>query len=422
MTKVNDVLIISTSQPDATLRATLKGRSLNSDIFITPLSTAKKLPIAIVATLFGSMLLASSCSQSPDYEQSVAQESADYASEDVAMSDVASEQIASADIASNSESDNSKLTVENLVGDSEQTLGSQTADIQIKGKELLINASANFKVENVVKSISAIEKLTRQQNGYVAVSKTTNIETDSRTFIKGDQNVTLITYYRQATMTVRIPREKVNSFLKQVQQQVAFLHEQEFSAQDVTLDIYRQQLAAKLNSDMSTELSLERLNSKNAKEQSSNVDSITATYAARQQQEYARLEQMNIADKVKYSTIDLTFTQPNSSYKETTQNLEMIINAERPSFGAQVNEAFKEGWDMLRAVALGIIELWWLVVLFGVFYLIYRLIKALYRKIFGRRPIVSTAKRKEWFGEEKEVVVNKSADRKIMDDNDDRLS
>ena len=356
----------------------------------------RQLPI-VLGSLAVSFMLLSGCSDKQSaYEESVSEDSvseevADYASEE--STEITSEQSAVADIDVDSRSRSSKLKVENQAGDSEQAIGSQVTDIQIEGKELLITANANFKVEDVVKSTSAIENLTRQQGGYVALSKTTNIESDSRTFNKGDQNVTLTTYYRQATMTVRIPREKVSGFLKQVQQQVAFLNEQEFSAQDVTLDIYRQQLASKLNSDMASELSQERLNSKNDKDQDSNVDTITATYAARQQQEYAQLEKLDIADRVKYSTIDFTFTQPNSSYKETTQNLDIIIDAERPSFAAQVGEAFKEGWNMLRAIALGLIQLWWLVVLFGVFYLIYRMIKSLYRKLFKNDAHLKNLKR-----------------------------
>ena len=80
----------------------------------------------------------------------------------------------------------------------------------------------------------------------------------------------------------------------------------------------------------------------------------------------------------------------------------MIIDAERPSFGSQASEAFKTGWEMLRAVALGIIQLWWLVILFGFFYLIYRVIKVAYRKLFNNRSLVNTSKRKALFGEDKD--------------------
>ena len=345
--------------------------------------------------MLGSVLLIGGCDSSSEYAESSADLTA-VATEEVAdategeMAGIMSD--AAVDNASNG------LEVANLSSTSEQTLGSQAADIKIAGKALLITASADFKVEDVVKTSDAIESLTRQQAGYVALSNISNHPRDSRTFVQGNKNITITTYTRQADMTVRIPRANVSKFLAQLQQQVAFLNGQQFSAQDVTLDIYREQLASQLNSDMASELSQERLSSKNDKDQGSNVDAITATYAARRQQELAKLEQLAIADKVQYSTINLTFMQPDISYKETTQNLDVLLDAEQPSFSSQVSQAFKDGWEILRAVALGLIQLWWLLVLGGIFYLIYRMIKAIYRKFFKHDPRIKNMKR-ELMGE-----------------------
>lgn len=273
------------------------------------------------------------------------------------------------------------LTISNISGDSEQTLGSQVSDIKIAGKDLVINATANFKVEDVVKSNRAIETLTRQQGGYVARSQLSNVETHSQTFTTGDKEVKLTTYYREADMTVRIPQEKVTEFMEQLQKQVAFLYYQEFTAEDVTLDIYRKRLEAKLNGEMATELEKQRLDSKNEKEQGSNIDAITATYTARQQQEFAELQRLEVADRVKFSTINLTFTQPANTYKEVSKNLDELIRSEQPSFATQANQAFKHGWEVLILVALGIIELWWLWLLIMVSYLFYRLVRSVIKKI-----------------------------------------
>ena len=345
--------------------------------------------------MLGSVLLIGGCDSSSEYAESSADLTA-VATEEVAdategeMAGIMSD--AAVDNASNG------LEVANLSSTSEQTLGSQAAGIKIAGKALLITASADFKVEDVVKTSDAIESLTRQQAGYVALSNISNHPRDSRTFVQGNKNITITTYTRQADMTVRIPRANVSKFLAQLQQQVAFLNGQQFSAQDVTLDIYREQLASQLNSDMASELSQERLSSKNDKDQGSNVDAITATYAARRQQELAKLEQLAIADKVQYSTINLTFMQPDISYKETTQNLDVLLDAEQPSFSSQVGQAFKDGWEILRSVALGLIQLWWLLVLGGIFYLIYRMIKSIYRKFFKHDPRIKNMKR-ELMGE-----------------------
>ena len=345
--------------------------------------------------MLGSVLLIGGCDSSSEYAESSADLTA-VATEEVADA-TESEMVG---IMSDAAVDNASndLEVANLSSTSEQTLGSQAADIKIAGKALLITASADFKVEDVVKTSDAIESLTRQQAGYVALSNISNHPRDSRTFVQGNKNITITTYTRQADMTVRIPRANVSKFLAQLQQQVAFLNGQQFSAQDVTLDIYREQLASQLNSDMASELSQERLSSKNDKDQGSNVDAITATYAARRQQELAKLEQLAIADKVQYSTINLTFMQPDISYKETTQNLDVLLDAEQPSFSSQVSQAFKDGWEILRSVALGLIQLWWLLVLGGIFYLIYRMIKAIYRKFFKHDPRIKNMKR-ELMGE-----------------------
>lgn len=344
--------------------------------------------------IVSSLALASGCSESPEYMESSADMEAAEVAEEAVVADMSALDELEATAA-----EEQALAVENLSGNNEQTLGSQAADIKIAGKKLLITANADFKVKDVVKSSNAIESLTRQQGGYVALNHISNHPRNSRTFVQEDKNITLTTYYRQAKMAVRIPRTNVNEFLDQVQQQVAFLNEHQFSAQDVTLDIYREQLANQLNSDMAEELSQERLNSQNNKDQRSNVDAITATYAARRQQELAKLEQMDIEDKVKYSTITLIFGQPDISYKEVTQNLDILVEAERPSFSMQVAQAFKEGWEMLRAVAIGIIQLWWLVVLGAVFYLIYRILRSLYRKFFKNTPRMKKLKH-ELMGEE----------------------
>lgn len=365
------------------------------------------LKIAILSIISILFLSVTGCSNSSEYEEG----RADIESTQSSMEEVNDDTINGimSESATDIKSNPSKLSVNNLSGNEEQTLTGQAADIQIAGKELLINASVDFKVEDVVRSSNAIESLTRQQSGYVALSNISNYPRESRTFVQDDKNITLTTYTRQADMMVRVPRVNVNKFLEQLQQQVAFLNEHQFSAKDVTLDIYREQLASQLNKDMASELSQERLDSKNNEDQSSNVEVINATYAARRQQLLAQLEQMDITDKVKYSTISLTFMQPDISYKETTQNLDVLLDAERPSFGTQVKQAFEQGWEVLKSVALGLIQLWWLLVLGAIVYLTYRIIKAIYLR-FDKRHLFSNSPKPQ------QVVKGKKHQEKLDDD------
>ena len=192
-----------------------------------PISTPKVSLIhaSSFSIMLGSVLLLGGCDNSAEYaERSADMESVQSATEEAADSGVAA---IMSDVEADEASNANDLEIKNLSSGSEQTLGSQTEDVQIAGKKLLITASANFKVKDVVKSSNAIESLTRQKGGYVALSHINNYARDSQTFVQGDKNITITTYTRQADMTVRIPRVNVNKFLNQVQQQVSFLNEQQ---------------------------------------------------------------------------------------------------------------------------------------------------------------------------------------------------
>ncbi|WP_199508924.1 MULTISPECIES: hypothetical protein [unclassified Psychrobacter] len=80
--------------------------------------------------------------------------------------------------------------------------------------------------------------------------------------------------------------------------------------------------------------------------------------------------------KVKYSTIELQFNQPVSSYKEVTPSMTQLIIDERPSFGSQLSNQLYKGWETLRTALLVLAQGWWLLVFAGVLYLIYRVLKA----------------------------------------------
>ena len=266
-------------------------------------------------------------------------------------------------------------SVTEVGGSSEMTLGNQSVNQVVAGKTLMVNVRADFKVKDVVNSSIAIEKLTQQQRGYVAESVIGNVVQGSKEYEADGKNIRLTNYYRQATMTVRVPKENVDTFLTTLRKEVVFLNEQAFTAKDVTLDIYREQLAAQLHTDISAEMAEQQLDNENPKTQRGNVSTIDRTYNARARANYAKLQRMEIEDKVKYSTIELQFSQPISSYKEVIPSMAQLIIDERPSFGKQLSNALYTGWETLRTALLVLAESWWLLVFLGILYLIYRVLK-----------------------------------------------
>ncbi len=242
-------------------------------------------------------------------------------------------------------------------------LESKAVNQQVANKNFVVNARAEFTVTDVVESVNKIEELTKENQGFIEASRIDNNLISNEDIVRSDTIIRLSRYVRTAEMTVRIPKENVSKFLKQLQKQVKFLQASEFSAKDVTLDMYRQQLESSISAEKVTELEKERLNAKKAKEQNSNVETIDKTSEAKTQKALAELEEKAIKDKIKYSTIKLSFSQPESIYQKTLTNTQQLVNSYEPSFQVQLLESLQAGWLAFKEVILQLVKGWWVILL-----------------------------------------------------------
>ncbi|MBS9779447.1 MAG: DUF4349 domain-containing protein [Moraxellaceae bacterium] len=249
-----------------------------------------------------------------------------------------------------------KPAIENKTSASHK-LKSKAVNQQVTDKKFVVNAKAVFTVNDVIESVNKIEELTKQNQGFVEVSRIENGLISEEDIVRSDTIIRLSRYVRSAEMTVRIPKENVSKFFKQLQKQIKFLQESEFTAEDVSLDIYREQLANKINSEEFSKLE------KKAKEQKNNIEAIDKTTDVKTQQALAKLEKKAIEDKIKYSTIKLSFSQPENIYQKTLANTEQLANSYQPSFQEKLQENLQVGWLSLQAVILKLVKSWWVILL-----------------------------------------------------------
>ncbi len=259
-------------------------------------------------------------------------------------------------------------------------LASKAVNQQVADKKFVVNAKAVFTVNDVVESVNKIEELTKENQGFVEVSRIENGLISEEDIVRSDTIIRLSRYIRSAEMTVRIPKENVSEFLKQLQKQVKFLQESEFSAKDVTLDIYREQLASKISSEEVAELEKQRLDAQKAKQQESNVETINKTYQAKTKQALAELEKKAIEDKIKYSTIKLSFAQPENIYQKTLTNTQQLANSYQPSFQEQLQESLQVGWLSFQTVILKLVKGWWVVLLIVLAISVWQILRFLLRR------------------------------------------
>jgi len=316
-------------------------------------------------------LLLTGCSKRP--EQSTAIEptpaSVEMAASTAAGADASS--MATAQAKSDTESTASQ-TGDNL------TLGSaittqETNNLALANKKLLVTANASFQAQDVQQTVNQIEQLTLKHGSYITNSEIINSDSNTNQFSIGNYQLKQLTSYtRQATMLVRVPKAQVTSFLQQLQQYIAFLDHSQFNAKDVTLELQKAQVEARIAALKTDQLATQRADKTT---QTGNINVADQTALARQQQLYADLERQGLQDAIALSSIELTFSQPEKIREQVIEDIDGKMRSEQSTnFLPRLWDNLKAGWlyfvEFLLLISqfwsfiVGAILVWWLWCLF----------------------------------------------------------
>jgi Domain of unknown function (DUF4349) len=234
--------------------------------------------------------------------------------------------------------------------------GPTASDAALKGRKLVLTASARFAVKNTYLSALAIEDAVVANDGYVVSN---NIESNvlQQTQHRGDdgQLVRVAQVGVTGSLVVRVPSHKTQAFLRDIASQIEALDQRNFAARDVQFDMLRSQLEAARNQEAQADLG-------QLTQQKGTVGDKTAALEARNQakavRDEARIAGSQLADKVAYSTISLALHQP--AVVRTTQEIDFgsASFAQRPSFTANVQRALAGGWHGLLNAMVWALALW----------------------------------------------------------------
>ncbi len=240
------------------------------------------------------------------------------------------------------------------------------SDAALKGRKLVLTASARFGVKNTYLSALAIEDAVVANDGYVVAN---DIESSvlQQTQHRGDdgQLVRVAQVGVTGNLVVRVPSAKTQSFLRDIASQIDALDQRNFAAKDVQFDMLRSQLEAARNQEAQAELGLLTQQKGTVGDKASALEARTQAKAVR---DTARLAGSQLADQVAFSAIALALHQP--ALVRTTQetDFEAASLAHRPGFLANVQRALAGGWHGLLSALVGAVALWplWLFLLAAV--------------------------------------------------------
>lgn len=336
-------------------------RSIRSNLFVCGLTAVLSLTIA-------------ACGKQNDAAESAASESvAMERSADKAMggampasAPMPQEAAAAADAASY-ESKTAELQVETRTTVDAAQVSSSAATFDDGQRKFIRTAQAQFRVKDVYTSALAIEDVAAQQGGFVVDNDIAAQTHSVQRRPAGDGKLLeLAEYTVRGTLTVRVPSDKTQAFLRAIASQMEFLDQRGFDAADAQFQMLRQQLAYQREQQAQLELgqavqSGDRLDRK--------ADVIAARTGSKLQRDEALIQQKEFEDRVAFSTINLSLYQLSRIRQTEMVDVEAVFDKHSPGFFWRLFSALRVGWYGLLDLLLVLLQVWplWLAVGLGLY-------------------------------------------------------
>lgn len=232
-------------------------------------------------------------------------------------------------------------------------------------RKFIRTARAEFEVKDVYATALAIEDEVAAQGGFV-VGNDINAETRSvRRHSVGDEKLLEMTEYTlHGEMTVRVPSEKTQSFLRAIAGKMEFLDRRSFKAEDAQFELLRQQLAAQRAQQAQQQLGAAV---EDGGKLGQKTDAIQARTDANADRDEALLATKEFEDRVDFSTITLALHQDSQVRKAVRTDVEAVFHDNGPGFFVRLGESSRIGWRWALDMLVLLARLWplWLLVAAG---------------------------------------------------------
>lgn len=232
-------------------------------------------------------------------------------------------------------------------------------------RKFIRTAQANFRVKDVYEAALAIEDAVAAQGGFVTGNEiTADVQDVTRQPIGDGKLVELAEYTVRGELTVRVPSDKTQPFLRSIAKYMEFLDRRNFAAADAQFELLRQQLAYQRNQEAQQELG-------QAKDEGGKLGQKAAVISARNEAKSGRDEaliaQREFEDRVEFATLNLSLYQLPKLRRTEMADMEAAVRDSGPGFFARLGDSLRAGWFALLEVGLVLAGLWplWLLVAVG---------------------------------------------------------
>ncbi len=227
-------------------------------------------------------------------------------------------------------------------------------------KKFIKTAETKFLVGNVRMASGKIEDLAAKYSGYVTYSNLGNHESDySQIELSRDSILISRKIIVENNLVLRIPNENLDSLVRELNKLILFLDYRIVKMDDISFSILANQKASERlqNTEQRQQKHID-------KKQSKLKEAVSAeeTVLNRQiQADNLQIENLALADQVKYCTLTIYIYQKPIYYSET----QVLPNTDsfRPNLFKRILSAVIEGWVVCKYFIAFLFQIWWLYII-----------------------------------------------------------
>ncbi|MDI3318878.1 DUF4349 domain-containing protein [Pinibacter soli] len=236
-------------------------------------------------------------------------------------------------------------------------------------RKFIRTAVLKFKVDNVVTTSYKIEDIVCKNKGFVTYTNLTNNIANTETVqVTADSLLQTVHYNMSNDIEIRVPNQELDTTLKSIATLIGFIDYRIIKAEDVTLNELGNTLTQKRTTQHFSRIT-KAIDNK-GKKLNDMLDAEDKLIGKEQEADDALVANLDLNDKVKYSTVKISLYQ-NEAVKSEMLTAEKSIRPYRPSFISLLGESLLSGWEMLRELILAIIKVWPVILLcVGVYFLV----------------------------------------------------
>lgn len=238
---------------------------------------------------------------------------------------------------------------------------SYAASQQIPDKKFVKTAEVSMEVTDVYEATVHIENALKNLGGFVTKSELQSQIIEEETYYTSDQNAVLLRKFNSYNkMQVRVPSEKLGTFLTSVNDRKLFLNTRIISAEDVT------------NNAKIAELELKKINKSGEviSQMKNNEKKANLTEENEQKNNTQQIENLNLADNIKCSTVDIYIKEPKVRIAEIgITNTQFYDNKYQVNFFYEAKSSLLNGFYFVQKFFVFLLNFWPLFV--GILIVIY---------------------------------------------------